>query len=207
LIEKAKRGIRGKKEQMKKFKISPIPCLDNETLSVVLTSEKRMESYTRFLEVLFQLQILKELLSKEITNKVPTIEHKRTYIFTIKECFNNVVYTFKNCACNLLADFLPGQNIKRDIDRLYDIPDVRKLLGEKGIRHLDVHSIRKGRYSGYIYFDTIFGRDKQTKSLPIERLRKQFIIEMKRICDKLNNFAVYVLQKIDKQIGEKATRK
>jgi len=192
---------------MKKFKISPIPCLDNETLSVVLTSEKRMESYTRFLEVLFQLQILKELLSVEMVDKVPTIEHKRTYIFTIKECFNSVVYTFRNCACNLLANFLPGQNIRRDIDRLYDIPDVKRLLSKKGIRHLDVHRIRKGRYRARIYFDTIYGIDKGTRSIAIEKLRKQFIIEMERICDKLNNFAVYVLQKIDRQIGEKAIGK
>lgn len=196
------------REGMKKFKISPITCLDKETLSVALTSKKKMESYVRFQEVLFQLQILKELLSWEIINKVPTIEHKRTYIFTIKECFNNVVYTFRNCACNLLVAFFPDQDIRRDIDRLYNIPDVKKLLRrKKGIRHLDVHRARKGRYDAPIYFYTIFGRDKRTKSLPIEKLRKQFIIEMKRICDKLDNFVIYVLQKIDKEIGKKATRK
>jgi hypothetical protein len=193
---------------MRKFKIGGITALDNETVSVILTSEKKMESYVRFREVLFQLQILKELLSSEIINKVPTIDHKRTYIFTIKECFNNVVYTFRNCACNLLVVFFPNQDIKKDIDRLYDIPDVKEIIKRKeGIRHRDVHSIRKGRYSALIYFSTIFGKDKQTRSLPIEKLRKQFIIEMKRICDKLNNFAIYVLQKIDKETGKRAIEK
>ena len=187
---------------MKKIVICGTLGLDEKT-QYQMTDEEHAK-YLRFQEVLEQLQILKKLLPWEIVNKIQSIGDKRTYILTIRESFNNMVYTYSNCVYNLLEIFLPKRIAREEANKIYKISEVNKIIEpKKGIRQLDVHISSKNRYYTWAYFGTTSGIDNNTKLSYLKRTRKECIDEMNNIYRKIIHFSRNILKKIDKEIGKR----
>ena len=196
---------------MEKIIIDVIPCLDDETVGRMTKVQNR--KYAKFLEVLFMLQTLKKLLSSETVDKVESvdgnidhsIDNKRTYVFTIKESFNNFVYTYANCVYNLLRVFLPTKkDAKKETDKIYDIPELKRIIDrEQGIRHIDVHQSPVDRYDTLAYLGTWIGLTLQDKLTTLKATEEQCIKEINIAYEKVIKFSEDILEKIDIEIGKK----
>jgi len=168
-----------------------------------MTDEEHAK-YLRLQEVVEQLQLLKKLLQWEFVNKIRSINDKRTYILTIRESFNNMVYAYSNFAYNLLEIFLPRKFAREEANKIYLIPEIRKIIEPgKGIRQLDVHISSKNRYDKWIYFGTAMGADYSTKSNFLKRARKECIDETDNVYHRIIDFSKNILKKIDKKIRKR----
>ena len=198
---------------MKKIIIDTIPCLDDETYYKITIAQ--MPKYAKFEEVLFQLQTLKKLLSREMVDEVEnadgnienSIDNKRTYIFTIKESFNNFVYTYYNCVYNLLRVFLPTKkDAKKETDKIYNIPELKRIIDrEQGIRHIDVHQSPENRYDTLAYAGTCIGRTLQDKLNALKATEEECIKEINIVYDKVIDFSKYILDKVREIINKAAS--
>lgn len=196
---------------MKKIVTDVIPSLDQETVNKMTKSQT--VKYTRLGEILFMLQILKKLLSPEMVDKVENIdgqiEHnidsKRTYIFTIRESFNNFIYTYSNCVYNLLRVFLPAKQVaEKETDKIFDIPELKKIIDrEQGIRHVDVHQVPENRYDTLAYLGTWLGLTEQDKVDYLKATENECIKEIAIAYDKVIGFSEAILLKIDSQLHKK----
>ena len=195
---------------MKKIIIRAVPSLDAKTLSKM--TAKQLSRYLKVEEILFQLQILIKLLSPQIINKVQSlvhdpaeyVVHKRTYIATIDESFNYFVYTLKNSIYNLLRTFFPKVYSKKEIANMHRIPEIRRIIGKKGIRHIDVHVSSEGRYDTLGYFGTTMGKNYKAKLLALRAMQKEYLNEMNNIYSKVFGFTENILKKINAEIWKKA---
>jgi len=200
------------KAEMKKIIIDLAPGLDVETYGKM--SVAQMPKYLRFNEVLFQLQILKKLLSREMVDEVENIDgniednvaNKRTYIFAIRESFNNFVYTYANCVYNLFRALLPTkEDAKEETNKIYDISELKKIIDrEEGIRHVDVHQSPENRYDTLAYLGTSIGRTPQDKLNTLKATEEECIKEINIAYDKIVDFSKHVLNRVG-EILNKAT--
>jgi len=197
---------------MKKIIIDTIPCLEDETYDKM--SVAQMPKYIKFQEVLFQLQTLKKLLSREMVDEVENsdgkaesnVDNKRTYIFAIRESFNNFVYTYAICVYNLLRALLPTkEDAKEETNKIYDIPELKRIIDrEEGIRHIDVHQSPENRYDTLAYAGTCLGLTLQDKLNTLKATEEECIKEINIVYDKVIDFSKYVLDKV-REILNKAT--
>ncbi|NIO18176.1 hypothetical protein GTN42_01865 [bacterium] len=83
------------------------------------------------------------------------------------------------------------------------IPEIDKIIGEKGVRHKDVHESDVNRYWTWGYFGTTSGKEYEDKLFYLKRTREDCINEMNGIYDKVIAFSENILKKIDKEIEKR----
>ena len=187
---------------MEKLIMNGIPDLDEETFCKM--SKKEFYKFQRFREVLFQLQILRKLLSQEMVNKVQNIDNRITYIFTIRESYNNSVYVYSYCVYNLLEVFFPKAIAEKETDNIYLIPEINRIIErEKGIRHVDVHQSPEDRYDTLAYLGTWLGKTNEDKLYFLKQTLEECSSEMSNVYEKIIGFSENILRKIDVEIAER----